>query len=386
MRPYRGRPAARSLRQALTRSARACSSAAAEEMTVGNRHVGLRRSSDIRFDQTLLIGKQFERMRPRADAGLILSDMDICASRACYRLLYGDRPGGSVQWPSSVSVVTAAFHSFLFTQPVYEGDLVHHEGHLIHSGNSSAAVHMRVARQAWDTKAWSLVGESFITMVVVDRNRLGASVKDQLPALCLTDPQDIAAHHKYMALRKHSSEETDWPSPLTAEAVEVPHNAIKKLRIPMRVANLRADVFFPLTSNNYNGAVFGGALLSFMEKCALHCGRRFAGRSRVFTMGMLSMSFDGAVFREDAVSCTAQVACVRGSTILVDVRVDADCDGKRRSTNRASFLLVGTDAQGHTAPINKGIDLSVASEEELKVYWRGRRRMENALKMRNYPN
>lgn len=354
-------------------------------IVLGNPAHGVRCNLDSVYHRSEFVGKLFPLLRPRTDAGDVLAIVDVCAGRAAYFHISGNVFGGRLSPTNGFSMATVAFNSFIFTQPIYEGDLILIESRVIHVGSSSVGVFLEVRRQAYDSPVPSPVGESYVTMVVVDAADVTKTASGQIPAVQLIEAADMERNREYHQLRAHAKDmrKAEAASVLTAASVEHPANRRKKQRFPLSDCVTRTERCFGVGDMNMNEAVFGGELLRFMEKCALHCGRVFARHARLFTLGMLDMIFEGPVFIEDLASCKAQVVCVRRSTLLVNVKVAALAkDGTIRSTNRSSFLLVAADSNGIPFEIPNGIDLEGATMKELATYWRGRRMMEDAAKRR----
>ncbi|EPY16558.1 ATP-binding protein Cassette (ABC) superfamily [Strigomonas culicis] len=294
-----------------------------------------------------------------------------------------------------VSTVTVAFNSFFFSQPICEGDLILVDSRVVSAGSSSIGIHVRVQRQAYDCPAPSVVGESFVTFVTIQGKQLTTKVVGKVPAVRLTSDLDKRRYKHYLDIRRQAralearGEQAlqHAPSGWTPEAVEMEENQTKAVKVPLASTKTVANRTFWLDDLNTNHVIFGGALLHFMEEAALHCGRVFAQESHMYTLGMLSMTFDEPVHLTDLPCCTCQVVCVRRSTMLVNVQVVSGRGKTLRGTNKASFILVHTGDDHRCAPIKKGIDLSGATPEELRLYWKGRTQLEDALNnRRSYHN
>ncbi|CAD2218555.1 Thioesterase superfamily, putative [Angomonas deanei] len=288
------------------------------------------------------------------------------------------------------TMATVSFNSFMFSRPVMAGDNVRISSQVIHVGNTSVAVHCEMEKQSWQSKKYQYLGESFVTFVVLDAKDITKPKTGILPAVQLNSEKTQQKCALYNTMKQQSKTVgqhiNSVPlSQLTPEMVESPQNQSKPVKVPMKHTTTLVEKKFERSAININGVVFGGETLSFLEKSALHCGRLFTGSGSVFTLGMLDMTFEGPIHCEDLARCTATVVCVRRSTLLVSVRIDVDRHGKRRPTNRASFLLVSLDESGAPTEIQKGIELNGTTPEELRTYWGGRLRMEEAAKVRIRP-
>lgn len=357
-----------------------------EGVVVGNVKVGIRSNALTAYERSEFIGHLYPLIRPRADAGDILALIDLAAAHAAYihvtGLSYGSR---AVMRNSRISMATVSFNAFLFTRPVFLGDLIKVNTRVIHAGSSSIGIYVRVHRQAYDAPVPQPVGESYVTMVIIDAKRLHVA-PGYVPAVRLADPTDNEHHREYLEWREEaraSAKQTSGGA-LTREEVEHPDNKTKKHYLKPAECICRMDRSFGVGDVNINKAIFGGEMLRFMEKCALHCGRVFARHARLYTLGMMDMTFDGPLFLHDLARCKAQVTYVQHSSLLVSVRVIAlDSNGEARSTNRASFILVAIDSAGEPFEIETGIDLEGATQQELHTYWQGRRLMQASQLRRN---
>lgn len=346
-----------------------------EGLVVGDVTAGIRSNELTAYERSDFIGQLVPLIRPRADAGDVLALIDTSAGHAAFTHISGQVYGGRfVLNDSEISMATVAFNAFMFSKPIFQGDLIHVSTRVIHAGASSIGVYIHVSRQSYDAPHFETVGESYVTMVVVDAKKLTVA-PGHVPAVRLTAAVDHDHRREYLTWRSEARALSRLrpDHALTKEEVEHPENVKKKLKLKPEDCVCRMDRSFGVGDINVNKAIFGGEMLRFMEKCALHCGRVFARQARLFTLGMLDMTFDGPLFIQDLARCEAQVTFVRNSSLIVSVRVVAvDENGEKRSTNRAAFVLVAIDPSGTPYEIENGIDLDGASQEDLRRYWHGR--------------
>lgn len=353
---------------------------------IGRADVGVRDNRPFIYERNEFVGDLTPLMRPRTDAGKVLAMIDICAGRAAGGFITG-KPyaGGLFKAMGSLSLATVSFNSFTFTQPIFEGDLIMINASVIHTGSSSVGVHACVSRQAFDCPEASVVGESYVTMVTVSAQDISKSCKGLIPAVRLSTALDIQCNAAYTEMRSSTALLADTQEmPCPDGAIELPINMTKSgwARIADTVVTVHR--VFNITDVNANNAIFGGAVLRFMERTALHCGRVFARKANLFTLAMLGMTFDNPMFLQDLATCEARVLCVRRSTLLVNVRISANNNnGELRTTNEASFVLVAIDETGKPLEIPRGIDLTDATPEERQLYRRARCMLERSAKLRS---
>ncbi|CAD2218554.1 ATP-binding protein Cassette (ABC) superfamily [Angomonas deanei] len=353
---------------------------------MGNQSAGVRDAAPLAMARAEFVGRPIPQLRIKADAGDVLALIDVASHRAGLVFLSGEknltthttienRPD------DAVSLVTMAFNSFVFTKPIYEGDLVMFTSLVVSASKSTVGLHVLVERQGYESRTPEMIGESFVTFVAIQGKNLNSKSSGLVPAVRLNSPEEVRLYEKYNTLRTHKRLSTP-PSPLTVEAVELECNRHKKTKMTISETTTVANRTFFRADMNVNNVIFGGKVLQFLEQAALHCGRVFAGTPHIHTVAMLGMTFDGPVRLEDESESTCRVVCVRNSTMLVTVRVAATNGPTSRKTNAASFILMATDDKGSLIDVPNGIDLGNATPEELLEYWQGRCMMEESIKAR----
>lgn len=133
----------------------------------------------------------------------------------------------------------------------------------------------------------------------------------------------------------------------------------------------------PQHANNL-GHVFGGVVLSLMDKVAAIAAYRHA-RMNVVTASIDRVDFREPIFVGDLVILKSSVNFVGRTSMEVGVRVETEnmVTGKRRHTNSCYLTFVAVDRDGHPVPVP---DLKPESADELRRYHaaseRRRRRLE----------
>lgn len=326
------------------------------QLVVGNSKNGTKPVASV--DWTDLVGKELWSEN-RLAAGELLAMMDLCAKRVSEVYLSSMKPRVSC---STVGVSTTTFYS-----PVLHGDVVRMHGRLIYCGSSSMGIHIRFYRRSPSTITESLTGESYFTMVAIDENLRAVKT---VPAVELTDENDVSYHNGYLAARNIAAEAKKISSDLqkksiTCSDVECTVNAAKPIRVPIASTRTSAHRIFLLYHLNNNRTIFGGELMRWMERHAVHCGRMFTGNRHISTVAMHNVEFHHPVFGTDWVTLEADIIYVHNTTMEVDVKLVVERDGHVVTTNRASFVLINLNEIGQKTIIPKGLDLSAATEEEL---------------------
>jgi len=133
----------------------------------------------------------------------------------------------------------------------------------------------------------------------------------------------------------------------------------------------------PEHANNL-GHVFGGVILSMMDKCAAIAAFRHS-RSSVVTVSIDRVDFREPIHLGDLVVMKASVNYVGTSSMEVGVRVEAEdlLTGRRRHTNSCYLTFVAVDRNGRPIEVPA---LTPETEDEVRrnlaAQERRRRRLE----------
>jgi len=138
-----------------------------------------------------------------------------------------------------------------------------------------------------------------------------------------------------------------------------------------------SELMMPEHANNL-GHVFGGVILSLMDKCAAIAAFRHS-RSSVVTASIDRVDFREPIHLGDLVVMKASVNYVGRSSMEVGVRVEAEdlLSGHRRHTNSCYMTFVAVDRNGRPIEVPA---LRPETEQELRRHMaaeaRRRRRLE----------
>jgi len=142
-----------------------------------------------------------------------------------------------------------------------------------------------------------------------------------------------------------------------------------------------SEIVLPNDTNAY-GTMFGGRLLSLMDKCAAICAMRHAGLVCV-TMAIDSVEFSSPLLLGEVVIVEAWVNRAFGTSLEVELSVESEnLDRKdRRECNHAYFTFVALDDEGRPTavpPIHPETELEkeryekAAMRRELRLHLKGR--------------
>jgi acyl-CoA hydrolase len=140
-----------------------------------------------------------------------------------------------------------------------------------------------------------------------------------------------------------------------------------------------SELMMPGDANNL-GHVFGGVVLSMMDKCAAIAAFRHS-RSSVVTASIDRVDFREPIFLGDLVVMKASVNFVGRSSMEVGVRVEAEelLTGRRRHTNSCYLTFVAVDTSGKPIEVP---ELRPETPEEMRRYEAAKERRRRRLEER----
>jgi acyl-CoA hydrolase len=134
-----------------------------------------------------------------------------------------------------------------------------------------------------------------------------------------------------------------------------------------------SELMMPHQVNNL-GHVFGGELLSMVDRAAAVAAMRHAGRPAV-TISIDRVEFKEPIFAGELVTCTARVNFVGRTSMEIGVEVVAEnlLTGKKRTTNSCLLTFVAIDDDHRPCRV-PGLEMDTPDEE--RRFREGRRRRE----------
>lgn len=150
------------------------------------------------------------------------------------------------------------------------------------------------------------------------------------------------------------------PSDLTPKPPAASESIVSELMMPNQVNNL--------------GHVFGGELLSMVDRAAAVAAMRHAGGPCV-TVSIDKVDFTHPIYTGQLVTCTARVTYVGRTSMEVRVEVCAEDlrTGERRITNECFLTFVAIDENHRPKAVPP---LALKTEEDERRFRSGRRRRE----------
>ncbi len=139
---------------------------------------------------------------------------------------------------------------------------------------------------------------------------------------------------------------------------------------------IMTEIVLPNDTNNLKN-LFGGQLLSWMDRCAAISAHRHCGRI-VVTASVNNVSFQRPIAEGSIVTLEARVSRTFSSSleVFVDVFLEANNKGKRLRANEAIYTFVAVDQLGNPIQVPP---VTPETEIEKKRYDGALRRKQLAL-------
>tara|TARA_B100000809_G_scaffold115634_1_gene113768 strand:- start:3330 stop:3827 length:498 start_codon:yes stop_codon:yes gene_type:complete len=144
-------------------------------------------------------------------------------------------------------------------------------------------------------------------------------------------------------------------------------------RKPSKTITVVSELMMPNQVNNL-GSVFGGELLSMVDRAAAVAAMRHAGRPCV-TVSIDRVDFKEPIYIGELVTCTARVRFVGRTSMEVGVKVLAEnlLTGVERLTNNCLLTFVAIDEKHRPCQV---APLDLSNPEDERRFREGKRRRE----------
>ncbi len=142
---------------------------------------------------------------------------------------------------------------------------------------------------------------------------------------------------------------------------------------PADSVSIVSELMMPHQVNNL-GHVFGGELLSMVDRAAAVAAMRHAGCPTV-TVSIDRVDFREPIYTGELVVCTARVNFVGRTSMEIGVRVEAEnlVAGTKRHTNTCFLTFVAIDSKHRPCAV---APLDVSDPEDERRFREGKRRRE----------
>ncbi|MDH3272864.1 MAG: acyl-CoA thioesterase [Gemmatimonadota bacterium] len=145
------------------------------------------------------------------------------------------------------------------------------------------------------------------------------------------------------------------------------------LKRPADSVAVMSELMMPHQVNNL-GHVFGGEILSMVDRAAAVSAMRHAGRAAV-TVSIDRVEFVEPIYTGELVTCTARVNFVGRTSMEIGVAVEAEnlLSGTKRHTNTCLLTFVAIDQDHKPRAVPR---LDVSDPEDARRFHEGKRRRE----------
>ncbi|KAF4139316.1 Thioesterase superfamily [Phytophthora infestans] len=325
------------------------------------------RPQDTRSVITDIIGDESQKGK-LLNAGPILALMDVVAGTISYRLSMG-------------AAATISFDRVDMVQPVFHGDHVRLEGEVIGLGKSSMAVQVRVFRHDLTADTLQHTHDAIITMVAI--NRFGRP-RECLPVLFDPDRADyclkvseLAKQRKDLSFQwRHEQDAVNELPFIKKSDVTAVENKAENAAVSDTTVEVR-NCFLPRNLNPHD-TVFGGDLLVWMDKVALHCAQKFTRSEKMVTIAMNRVLFKLPIRMLDMVRMRARVVHVDHFHLEVEVEVfiHSIINGGERKSHSGYFTVLNLDDNNKFKSIDKGLKIDETNQDEMRIHMKAQKRLQ----------
>ncbi|KAF1323937.1 Atp-binding protein, partial [Globisporangium splendens] len=265
---------------------------------------------------------------------------------------------------------------------VAHGDLVRLEGEMIYTGRSSLSTMITGYRHDIETGEFIHTLSAIMSCVALDENMrpspgLPRLVDDADNAGYVEKLEALAAQRKDLAARWQNVQDmVDQLPRITKDMIHVFEHSQNAhvVSIPNTLIEVQ-NSFLPKHLNR-NNTIFGGEVLTWMDKAALYCARNFTKNNHMVTVSMNRIFFKLPITMDDIVTMHARVASVRRHHLEVEVEVFVERIGskQRRKSHTGYFTVVNLDRSYRKKPIAKRLAIDEDDQESMRTLLKAQHR------------
>ncbi|RLN51548.1 hypothetical protein BBJ29_010098 [Phytophthora kernoviae] len=267
-----------------------------------------------------------------------------------------------------------------FKSQIAHGDLVRLEGEVIVTGRSSLAVQITGYRHDIEAGKFIHTLSAIMTCVALDENMRPSP---GLPKLMNpSDPKYVSKHEEIAAQRKELAvrwqavqEEVDQLPHVSADMLKT-YDYGRSLEIPIPDTLIEVQNSFLPKHLNRNNTIFGGEVLTWMDKVALYCARNFTKNQNMVTVSMNRIFFKLPITMDDIVTMHARVTSARRHHLEVEVEVFVGRIGskERRKSHTGYFTVANLDRSYRMKQISTGLKVDENDQESMRTLLKAQHR------------
>ncbi|KAE9035180.1 hypothetical protein PR002_g7705 [Phytophthora rubi] len=278
-----------------------------------------------------------------------------------------DNFGGAVAENAiSKKVAMAALENLEVVNPIFHEDVVRFEGELINIGRSSLTLQVIIA----------IPGTQDVALDDDNRPYRGLpELVDPTNGSRIRHLQDVAQQRKDLSMRlKRIEESVDNLPAVSLDMLDNTGEWSEQVPVQDTVVALAAS-FLPRHLNR-NGTVFGGEILSWMDKTALYCGRVFTGNSNMVTVSANRVSFNMPVTTDDVTTVVARVCGIREHCVDVEVEVFLRkfASQEHQKSHTGYFYVANFNTAAHVSCVTRGLRVDHGDQENVRTLLKAQHR------------
>ncbi|KUF88126.1 CWF19 protein 2 [Phytophthora nicotianae] len=267
-----------------------------------------------------------------------------------------------------------------FKSQIAHGDLVRLEGEVIYTGSSSLAVQITGYRHDIEAGKFIHTLSAIMTCVALDENMRPSpglpKLLDPLDPEYVRKHEEIAAQRKELAARwREVQEEVDQLPHVSVDMLKK-HDNGRSLEVPIPDTLIEVQSSFLPKHLNRNNTIFGGEVLTWMDKVALYCARNFTKNQNMVTVSMNRIFFKLPITMDDIVTMHARISSVRRHHLEVEVEVFVGRIGsnERRKSHTGYFTVANLDRSYRMKQISTGLKVDENDQESMRTLLKAQHR------------
>ncbi|TYZ69244.1 hypothetical protein PybrP1_010774 [[Pythium] brassicae (nom. inval.)] len=268
---------------------------------------------------------------------------------------------------------------------VAHGDLVRLEGETIHTGNSSLSTLITGYRHDLESGQFVHTLSAIMSCVALDENMRPSPGLPRLVDAAdnvgyVAKLEALAAQRKDLSARWQNVQDmVDQLPRITRDMIhDFDHGhgsqAVHTVAVPDTLIEVQ-NSFLPKHLNR-NNTIFGGEVLTWMDKVALYCARNFTKNAHMVTVAMNRIFFKLPITMDDIVTMHARVSSVRRHHVEVEVEVFVERIGSklRRKSHTGYFTVVNLDRSYRKKAIAKRLAVDESDQESMRTLLKAQHR------------
>ncbi|TMW55723.1 hypothetical protein Poli38472_010605 [Pythium oligandrum] len=274
---------------------------------------------------------------------------------------------------SKKGIATISVDRVDITNQIAHGDLIRLEGEMIYTGRTSMSVQISGFRHDLETGTYVHTLSAIMSCVALDENKRPSpglpQLRDDENPEYLEKLEAMAAQRKDLFSRWQNVQDmVDQMPYVSRDMIHMFDQQEKTHFIPIPDTLIEVQNSFLPKHLNRNNTIFGGEVLTWMDKVALYCARNFTKNINMVTVSMNRIFFKLPITMDDIVTMNARVCSVRRHHLEVEVEVFVERigSGERRRSHTGYFTVVNLDRSYRRKLILQGLAVDESDQESMR--------------------